>query len=128
MSAMNRTTLLYIRKAMEQCSVCPGFYGAVLSSPDGLVLASSGQFDGDESAACASSLMVNTSSSLNQLSSGGPTEMLIWGEDRKIWNVSVLTGNYILLIAATDAVQADMLRQVMIRTSDMLNQALRILV
>lgn len=128
MSAMNKTTLLFIRKALEQCNTCPGFYGAVLSSPDGLVLSSSGQFDGDESAACASGLIIQTTSSLNQLSAKGPTEILIWGADNKIWNVTVLTGDYILLIAATEVKNIDMLRRLMHRTADMLNQALKLLV
>ncbi len=124
--AMTRTTLLCIRKALEQCRECPGFHGAVLSTPDGLVLASTGRFDGDESAACASGLMVNTAASLGQLASRGPTEMLIWGADDTLWNVSLLAGDHILLVAA--ATGPERLRLTRRRAGDMLNQALRILV
>ncbi|RZU38444.1 Roadblock/LC7 domain-containing protein [Fluviicoccus keumensis] len=126
--AMSRTTMLYIRKALEQCGECPGFHGAVLSTPDGLVLASSGKFDADESAACASGLMVNTAASLGQLAAQGPTEMLIWGADNTLWNVSLLAGDYILLVASAGTAGADRLRRTRQRAGEMLNQALRILV
>lgn len=126
--AMTRTTLLCIRKTLEQCADCPGFYGAVLASPEGLVLAAAGQFDGDESAACASGLMVNTSVNLGQMAVGSPLEIMIWGDDGKIWNVSALTGGYIMLIASTEAAHLNRLRQIMHRATTVLNQALRILV
>jgi predicted regulator of Ras-like GTPase activity (Roadblock/LC7/MglB family) len=125
--SMTRTTLLFIRKTLEDCQRFPGFVGAVLSSPDGLVLASTGGFSGDESAACASSLNVHTTASLGLLESGAPREMLIWEEGR-IWSLAVLPGEYLLLIASTQTELTGPLRALAQRTAEMLNQALRILV
>lgn len=125
--SMSRTTMLFIRKSLEECGRFPGFVGAVLSSPDGLVLASTGSFGGDESAACASGLQVQTASSLGLLEAGAPKEMLIWGEDR-IWSLAVLPGEYLLLIASTETGMTGPLRELAQRTAAMMNQALRILV
>lgn len=123
---MNKTTMLFIRKTLEQCALCPGFYGAVLSSPDGLVIASSGKLAGDEPAACASSLIVDSNASLSYVSSDNTKEMLIWGEE-KLWSVRKLDDNFILLITSSDLGGHEAIRKVSKRAADMLDQALRIL-
>lgn len=125
-TGMNKTTLLFIRKSLEHCARCPGFYGAVLSSPDGLVLASSGQLGGDEGAACASSFLVNSTSTLRDLPAGPARELLVWSED-KLLNVVQLHKDCILLIASTDMNSQDSLRRVSRDTAQMLEPALKIL-
>ncbi|MFO1373223.1 MAG: hypothetical protein U1E99_01275 [Agitococcus sp.] len=123
---MNKTTMLYIKKSLEYCAVCPGFYGAALSSPDGLVIASHGKLEGDEPAACASSLIFDCNTSLSYVSTDKTKEILIWS-DEKLWNVRQLDTDFILLIASSDLNSQDAIRTVMQKATTMLDQALKFL-
>lgn len=125
-SSMNKTTMLFIKKSLESCALCPGFYGAVLSSPDGLVIASYGELEGDEPAACASSLIFDANTSLSYVSTDKTKEMLIWS-DEKLWNVRQLDTDFILLIASKDLNSHEAIRMVMKKAATMLDQALRFL-
>ncbi len=121
---MNKTTMLFIKKTLDYCALCPGFYGAVLSSPDGLVIASSGALVGDEPAACASSLIFDSNTSLSYVSTDKTKEMIIWS-DEKLWNVRQLDTDFILLIASKDLNSHEAIRMVMKKAATMLDQALR---
>lgn len=126
MVGMTRTTLLFIRKALEHCGHCPGFHGAVLASPEGLVLASHGAFSGDEPAACASSIVVSTQTCFGALTTSRMNEIMIWG-DQELWSILVLPLDYILLVASKEPAGHAQLRQVSRESSTMLVQALRLL-
>ncbi|TXJ08616.1 MAG: hypothetical protein E6Q25_05065 [Acinetobacter sp.] len=103
MATLTQTTMLFVQKMLIQCEQCNGFYGAALSSPDGLILASYGQLSGDEAAACASSLIVESSRSLRMLDedSSDTQAMLVWSK-QKLFSIRKLKDESILLIASTD--------------------------
>ena len=125
-SGMTKTTMLFIRKALEQCARCPGFYGAVLSTPDGLVLVSTGELSGDEPAACASGLIVDSTKNIGIVAPGEVSEVLVWSANR-LWCVRVLASGYILLLVSSDPEQSVAIRAVAAETDEMLTQALRFL-
>lgn len=68
----SRTAMVFIEKTLRECEQCIGFSGAALSSPDGLVLAMHGQISGDEAAACASSLFVESETALSYIGESEP--------------------------------------------------------
>ena len=74
----SKTAMIYIEKTLRECEQCIGFSGAALSNPDGLVLAMHGQISGDEAAACASSLFVESTTALSYIEESEPKIMLIW--------------------------------------------------
>lgn len=124
--SMNKTTLLFIRKTLEQCARCLGFYGAVLATPDGLVLASAGQLQGDEPAACASSLLGDATAHLEHMVTGQARELLVW-TDTHLWNVQQLQDGFTLLLASTQRDQPETLRTITHQAASSLEPALRLL-
>jgi predicted regulator of Ras-like GTPase activity (Roadblock/LC7/MglB family) len=97
----SRTAMLFIEKTLLECEQCEGFSGAALSSPDGLILAMQGQISGDEAAACASSLFVDSTTALNYISESQPKMMLIWTQE-KLLSLHKLTDGSIFFIASTE--------------------------
>ena len=75
---------------------CPQLAGAVVSTHDGLVLASTDSFDGDTSAACAASLWVHLQADLAMLQTTGLSESLIWAPPG-VWYLARLTNDHLLL-------------------------------
>lgn len=122
-----QTTMLFIQKTLAKCEVCTGFYGAALSSPDGLVLALHGQISGDEAAACASSLFVDSATSLSYINESQPTAMLIWTES-KIFSLHRLKDGSIFLLVASRIASDDVIRKFAEKTADALNNAMGFLV
>lgn len=123
---MNKTTLLFIKKTLNQCAQCVGFYGAVLSSADGLILASSGHFSGDEAAAAAAGLMVESSKALSMITETTTQEVLLWS-DHKLFNLRRLRGDNILMICSDDLEGLEHIRLVAERAADSLDIALNML-
>lgn len=108
--AFTQTTMLFIQKTLVKCERCPEFFGAALSSPDGLVLALHGQISGDEAAACASSLFVDAATSLGYIGESQPTAMLIWTED-KIFSLHRLKDGSIFLLCTHQTSGYDAIRK-----------------
>ena len=125
-SGMNKTTMLFIKKMLNQCQQCVGFYGAVMSSPDGLLLASSGHFSGDEAAAAASSIMVDASKGLSMIAEAKTQEILIWSED-KLFSIRRLKDDSILMIGSEDLACVVDIRFISEKVSHELDMALNIL-
>lgn len=123
---LTQTTMLFIQKTLVNCEKHPNFFGAALSSPDGLILASHGQLPSDEAAACASSLFIESSNSLAYISESPAKTMLIWTDD-KIITVSRLNDGSILLILfyITDTYQT--IFEFSQLTAQKLDQALKML-
>jgi hypothetical protein len=123
---MTKTTMRVIEKSLDYCGTCPGFYGAVLSTADGLVLASTGNLIGDEPAACAGSLNINTNASLNMLCTEPLTELLAWTSS-KVWYLKIISGTHTLLVASTETSQPEQLRNTVTKVVEKLSIALRLL-
>mgnify|MGYP000010453696 FL=1 len=101
MQQFTRTAMLFIEKTLRDCESCPGFSGAALSSPDGLILAMQGEISGDEAAACASSLFIDSSTALSYIGESDPKMMLLWTKT-KVLILNQLTDGSILLITSTE--------------------------
>ena len=97
----SKTAMIYIEKTLRECEQCIGFSGAALSNPDGLVLAMHGQISGDEAAACASSLFVESTTALSYIEESEPKFMLIWTAN-KLLALHQLKDGSILLITSTE--------------------------
>ena len=97
----SKTAMIYIEKTLRECEQCIGFSGAALSNPDGLVLAMHGQISGDEAAACASSLFVESTTALSYIEESEPKIMLIWTAN-KLLALHQLKDGSILLITSTE--------------------------
>lgn len=123
---MNKTTMLFIKKMLNQCGQCVDFYGAVLSSPDGLILASSGQFSGDEAAAAASSIMVDATKGLAMIGENQTQEILLWSED-KLFSIRRLKDNSILMVCSKDLASVIDIRFITEKVAKELDMALNIL-
>ena len=109
-----------------QCEQCTGFFGAVLSSPDGLILASYGDLSGDEAAACASGLIVDSSKSLSYIDDTEFAQAMLLWSNQKIYSIRKLKDESILLIASTD-LQASNILSVTQHVASRLDQALNML-
>ena len=96
-----KTAMIHIEKTLRECEQCIGFSGAALSNPDGLVLAMHGQISGDEAAACASSLFVESTTALSYIEESEPKIMLIWTAN-KLLALHQLKDGSILLITSTE--------------------------
>ena len=97
----SKTAMIYIEKTLRECEQCIGFSGAALSNPDGLVLAMHGQISGDEAAACASSLFVESTTALSYIEESEPKIMLIWTAN-KLLALHQLKDGSIFLITSTE--------------------------
>ncbi len=126
MVTMTQTTMLFIQKMLIQCEQCTGFFGAVLSSPDGLILASYGDLSGDEAAACASGLIVDSSKSLSYIDGAEFAQAMLLWSNQKIYSIRKLKDESILLIASTD-LQASNILSVTQHVASRLEQALNML-
>ena len=95
------TAVIYIEKTLREYKQCIGFSGAALSNPDGLVLAMHGQISGDEAAACASSLFVESTTALSYIEESEQKIMLIWTVN-KLLALHQLKDGSIFLITSTE--------------------------
>jgi predicted regulator of Ras-like GTPase activity (Roadblock/LC7/MglB family) len=81
---------------------CPGFGGAVLASPDGLVMVATSQLSGDLPAACAAGLMLQTEACLSALAASQQvSELMLWTTGG-LWFAVRLLNNHVLLLSATE--------------------------
>jgi predicted regulator of Ras-like GTPase activity (Roadblock/LC7/MglB family) len=123
---MNKTTMMFIQKNLNECNQGSGVYGAVLASPDGLILSSSGAFGTDEAAACAASLMVDAANDLHLIERSAPKEIMIWGDDHLLM-IQRLKDGSLLMIGSTDLSSQVQLRARSHHTAEQLNIALNML-
>lgn len=97
-----------ILEALEQD--CPCFGGAVLASPDGLVMAATSQLRADLPAACAAALVLQVDACLAMLAASEQVaELMLWTSGG-LWFAARLVGNHVLLVSATEPHQAGALR------------------
>ena len=123
---MNKTTMMFIQKNLNECAQGSGVYGAVLASPDGLILSASGIFGTDEAAACAASLMVDATNDLKLIERSAPKELMVWGEDHVLM-IQRLQDGSLLMLGSTDLTSHAQLRIRAHQTAEQLNIALNML-
>ena len=122
----SKTAMIYIEKTLRECEQCIGFSGAALSNPDGLVLAMHGQISGDEAAACASSLFVESTTALSYIEESEPKIMLIWTAN-KLLALHQLKDGSILLITSTEITSYHTVLKFSLDIAKKLNHAVSVL-
>ncbi len=118
--------MIYIEKTLRECEQCIGFSGAALSNPDGLVLAMHGQISGDEAAACASSLFVESTTALSYIEESEPKIMLIWTAN-KLLALHQLKDGSIFLITSTEKNSYNTVLKFSLQTARNLDTALGVM-
>jgi predicted regulator of Ras-like GTPase activity (Roadblock/LC7/MglB family) len=82
---------------------CPGFGGAVLASPDGLLMVATSELGGDLPAACAAALVLQVEECLSALTSSQQVgELMLWTSGG-LWFAARLVNKHVLLLSATEA-------------------------
>ena len=122
----SKTAMIYIEKTLRECGQCIGFSGAALSNPDGLVLAMHGQISGDEAAACASSLFVESTTALSYIEESEPKIMLIWTAN-KLLALHQLKDGSIFLITSTEKNSYNTVLKFSLQTARNLDTALGVM-
>ena len=122
----SKTAMIYIEKTLRECEQCIGFSGAALSNPDGLVLAMHGQISGDEAAACASSLFVESITALSYIEESEPKIMLIWTAN-KLLALHQLKDGSIFLITSTEKNSYNTVLKFSLQTARNLDTALGVM-
>lgn len=122
----SKTAMIYIEKKLRECEQCIGFSGAALSNPDGLVLAMHGQISGDEAAACASSLFVESTTALSYIEESEPKIMLIWTAN-KLLALHQLKDGSIFLITSTEKNSYNTVLKFSLQTARNLDTALGVM-
>ena len=122
----SKTAMIYIEKTLHECEQCIGFSGAALSNPDGLVLAMHGQISGDEAAACASSLFVESTTALSYIEESEPKIMLIWTAN-KLLALHQLKDGSIFLITSTEKNSYNTVLKFSLQTARNLDTALGVM-
>lgn len=122
----SRTAMVFIEKTLRECEQCIGFSGAALSSPDGLVLAMHGQISGDEAAACASSLFVESETALSYIGESEPRMMLLWTAN-KLLALHLLKNGSIFFVTSTKKNNFNAVLKFSLETSKKLDNALSIM-
>ena len=122
----SKTAMIYIEKTLRECEQCIGFSGAALSNPDGLVLAMHGQISGDEAAACASSLFVESTTALSYIDESEPKIMLIWTAN-KLLALHQLKDGSIFLITSTEKNSYNTVLKFSLQTARNLDTALGVM-
>jgi predicted regulator of Ras-like GTPase activity (Roadblock/LC7/MglB family) len=81
---------------------CPGFDGAVVATPDGLVMVATRQLGGDLPAACAAGLVGHVDDCLSALAASQQLgELMLWTAGG-LWFVARLVNDHVLLLSATE--------------------------
>ena len=122
----SKTAMIYIEKTLRECEQCIGFSGAALSNPDGLALAMHGQISGDEAAACASSLFVESTTALSYIEESEPKIMLIWTAN-KLLALHQLKDGSIFLITSTEKNSYNTVLKFSLQTARNLDTALGVM-
>ena len=122
----SKTAMIYIEKTLRECEQCIGFSGAALSNPDGLVLAMHGQISGDEAAACASRLFVESTTALSYIEESEPKIMLIWTAN-KLLALHQLKDGSIFLITSTEKNSYNTVLKFSLQTARNLDTALGVM-
>ena len=122
----SKTAMIYIEKTLRECEQCIGYSGAALSNPDGLVLAMHGQISGDEAAACASSLFVESTTALSYIEESEPKIMLIWTAN-KLLALHQLKDGSIFLITSTEKNSYNTVLKFSLQTARNLDTALGVM-
>lgn len=81
---------------------CPYFGGAVIATPDGLVLVATRLFSGDMPAACAAGVVAQVDECLSALKAGRVDELMVWTPGG-LWFIGRLVNDHVLLLSATDS-------------------------
>lgn len=123
---MTKTSQWKVSAALNGCASCPGVFGAVLATPEGLVLLGTGRLGGDVPAAVAASIRVGTSNALAALTPQPAKDIMVWQDDC-LWFLTTVEDNHILLVGCDDTQQAEMLRATAARAAEQLSLALRYL-
>ena len=123
MNSSSEYPLSKITAALARVAQCPDFYGAVLATADGLVLSSAGELQGDAAAACAASVVIDSSASLATIHAAVPEELLIWAGDL-VWYQTRLPSTHLLLASARLQAHAGALRLAVLREVEELQTAL----
>ena len=104
---------------------CPCFGGAVVATPEGLVLVATRQLSGDLPAACAAGLLVQIDECLSALSAKHVGELMMWTAGSGLWFIARLVNDHVLLLSATDAHCAGAVRLAAQMAVQKLNATLR---
>ncbi len=115
-----------VQQRLGLCADCPGFFGAVISTRDGLILASSGKFRGDAPAACAAQLLEMATDSLSVIAPAQTAELLIWTSDQ-LWCLKKVDDRHLLLAASNDLFSAGALRMLAQQSAQQLAAVLPLL-
>lgn len=82
---------------------CPSFGGAVVATPDGLLMVATRQLGGDLPAACAAGLVGHVDDCLSALVARQQLgELMLWTAGG-LWFAARLVNNHVLLLSATEA-------------------------
>lgn len=98
---------------------CTHLKGAAVATPDGLVLASTGAFDGDAPAACAAGLATSVDNHLSFLAPSRCNDGLVWA-DSGVWYLARLPNDHLLLVWSGPEEQVGLLRLAVQRAAQQL--------
>jgi len=102
---------------------CPCFGGAVVATPEGLVLLATLQLSGDLPAACAAGLLGQVDDCLAALRAGRVNELMLWTSGG-LWLAARLVNDHVLLLWATEAGFAGAVRLAAQQVAQQLNAVL----
>ncbi|HEX5783462.1 MAG TPA: roadblock/LC7 domain-containing protein [Burkholderiaceae bacterium] len=98
-----------IEDALRPITLCPGVEGVVIASAEGLLLAAHGQLQGDEAAACAAQLTIETQTTMAILGHERPMEAMLW-TDTHVWYQTRTPSNHSVLAVSASHAHAGALR------------------
>jgi predicted regulator of Ras-like GTPase activity (Roadblock/LC7/MglB family) len=93
---------------------CADLSGVMVTSADGLVLATRGTLDGDTAAAAASHIATELQTALRMLDGGPCADVLIWTASA-LWAVARMNGGEVLLVECTPQSRPGVVRLVLAR-------------
>lgn len=88
---------------------CPEVGGAVLASPEGLILVATGCLHSDVSAASAANLIQQVDQNLSLICSTHASELLIWASP-SVWYLTRLADKSVLMLCAAPTCRTGALR------------------
>jgi predicted regulator of Ras-like GTPase activity (Roadblock/LC7/MglB family) len=99
-----------VLETLQQIAIdCPQLQGAVLATPDGLLLAATGCMNTEVAAASAAYLGEHIQENLSLISTANVTELMVWSQNL-VWYLIRLPGRYVLMVCATTDCHAGALR------------------
>jgi predicted regulator of Ras-like GTPase activity (Roadblock/LC7/MglB family) len=112
--------------ALHRIALCPGVEGVVIATADGLVLAAHGRLQGDDAAACAAQLALETEASMALVGHGGPGEVMLW-TDTHVWYQTRTPSHHTVLAVSASHAHAGALRMAVRKELQIIQAALNLL-